>query len=378
MEENKILLSSSESEIISTIQGGIPEERIVNFQKIQLIYDIIKCPICYQLLRNPFECTQCEGLFCDECISSYIKSKKCPNNCQNFEIIKAKLNIKKLLNVVELKCKNHPDCNYIGKYWDMFEHEGKCEFQKLKCPNNPCIYNGKFSDLKKHILENCDYSHFECGFCRAKILRKNFAFHLEEHYNRKSFYILECSNCSSSENLRMCLCKKPICYNCLQDPINRETHKKCYIFKNGLNYTNKTYNISNVPLPKNFEAKIYFKSADWVRTGITFDKSIGDDEIDANCPLYDIYCILEDLVQFYTLNNRWKYLFKKDEERPLKSGDNITIRFQNGELRYYLNGNDLGVRIKIDMSNKNEFYLLIHCRNNNTKAEIVYITEIFD
>ena len=71
-------------------------------------------------------------------------------------------------------------------------------------------------------------------------------------------------------------------------------------------------------------------------------------------------------------------MFKKDEERPLKSGDNITIRFQNGELRYYLNGNDLGVRIKIDMSNKNEFYLLIHCRNNNTKAEIVYITEIFN
>ena len=103
MEENKILLSSSESEIISTTPGGIPEARIVNFQKIQLIYDIIKCPICYQLLRNPFECTQCEGLFCDECIASYIKAKKCPNNCQNFEIIKAKLNIKKLLNVVELK-----------------------------------------------------------------------------------------------------------------------------------------------------------------------------------------------------------------------------------------------------------------------------------
>ena len=357
-------------------KSGIPQDRIVNFNEIQIIYDIIKCPMCSKLLKNPFECTQCENLYCDSCIS--IELNKCPNKCKNYELKKAKLNIRKLLNVIELRCENYPDCKFISKYWEVLDHQGKCEYQKLNCPNLGCDYFGKFSDLKRHILLSCDYSHFECGFCKVKILRKNFASHLEEHYNKKTFYILKCSICGSSENLRMCLCQKPICYNCLQEPNKRDIHKKCYIFKNKLNYTTQIYNISNVSLPKNFEAKIYFKSADWVRTGITFDKSIGDDEIDANCPLYDIYCILEDLVQFYTLNNKWKYLYKKEEERPLKSGDYITLRFSNGELRYYRNDLDLGVRFKIDMSNKKDPYLLIHCRNNNTRAEIVYITEIFD
>ena len=144
--DSRIILPTSETETIGETEGGIPKERIVNFKKIQLIYNIIKCSLCFNVLHNPFECTQCEGLFCDECISPYIKLKHCPNDCEKYEIIKAKLNIRKLLNVLELKCQNNPDCNYVGKYWDTFEHERKCEFQKLKCPNNPCVYFGKFSD----------------------------------------------------------------------------------------------------------------------------------------------------------------------------------------------------------------------------------------
>ena len=113
-----------------------------------------------------------------------------------------------------------------------------------------------------------------------------------------------------------------------------------------------------------------------MRTGITFDKKIADDKTDVNCPAYDIYCILEDLVQFYTLNSKWKYSFKK-EGRSLQQGDYITMRFKNGELRYLLNGIDLGTVIKLNMTGKKDMYLLVHCRNQKTRAEIVYITEIF-
>ena len=62
--------------------------------------------------------------------------------------------------------------------------------------------------------------------------------------------------------------------NCLQLGKNEECIQKCYLFQNGLNYTNQIYNISKYPLPKNFEAKISFSSVDWVRTGITFNKDI--------------------------------------------------------------------------------------------------------
>ena len=388
MESSNIYDNLSSSNIISSIhqkkevfvtpKNGIMKERIVNVDEIKVIEELIKCSICLELLNKPFECRSCGSLFCEDCIQNWLKTKNiCPLKCKEFNIAKAGINTKKLLNLVKLKCNNFPDCNFIANYWDIFEHEPKCEYQKLYCPNEGCKYFGKFSDLKLHLLNECPLSNLECGFCKAKIHRCDFSNHIDQHNIEKSFFILECCICGSSDNLRRCLCKKGICINCLNDGIKREHHQKnCYVFNNGLNYTTETYNISKMPLPLNFEAKIYFKAVEWVRTGITFDRKIADDKTDVNCPAYDIYCILEDLVQFYTLNSKWKYSFKK-EGRSLQQGDYITMRFKNGELRYLLNGIDLGTVIKLNMTGKKDMYLLVHCRNQKTRAEIVYITEIF-
>jgi len=122
---------------------------------------------------------------------------------------------------------------------------------------------------------------------------------------------------------------------------------------------------------------LLFVCVDWIRTGMTFNKEIASDQNDANCPQYDVYCILEDLVQFYTKNNGWKNCFSRGG-RNLKAGDSMTITLKNGELRYAINDVDLGSVIKIDLSRKKEFYLLIHTRNPKSKAEITYISEIFN
>jgi hypothetical protein len=46
-------------------------------------------------------------------------------------------------------------------------------------------------------------------------------------------------------------------------------------------------------------------------------------------------------------------------------------------MKFAVNNIVLGT-VKIDMINKKEMYLFIHCRNENSSAEIVYITEIFN
>ena len=84
-----------------------------------------------------------------------------------------------------------------------------------------------------------------------------------------------------------------------------------------------------------------------------------------------------DLIQFYTLKNGWKNSFRNDN-RPLKNGDNVTITLKNGELRYAVNDEDLGGFIKVDMTDKKEVYLLVHIRNDKSKCQILYITEIFN
>ena len=56
----------------------------------------------------------------------------------------------------------------------------------------------------------------------------------------------------------------------------------------------------------------------------------------------------------------------------------MIMRFKNGELRYYINGEDLENIVKIPLINKGDFYLFIQCRSEKSKAKIDYITEIFD
>jgi hypothetical protein len=359
-------------------KSGIPRDRIKNSDKITLIEDLIKCSICLEILSKPFECETCGSLFCEDCINDWIRIKlSCPMKCSNFKLTKAKINTRKMLNLIQLSCINTPHCSYLAEYWNMFEHEAKCEYQKIKCPNHPCNFEGHFRELKNHLMNNCENLHYECGFCKSKVKRVLFEAHLDEHYREKTFNILNCYICESSDNLRRCLCKKSICYKCLMNLKNTDCLQSCYVFNTGYKYTSLVYNVSKYPLPKNFEVKLYFVSVDWVRTGISFSKEIINDQNDANCPQYDVYCILEDLVQFYTKNNGWKNCFSKGTKN-LKAGDYMTISLRNGELRFAINDVDLGSVIKIDMSKKKECYLLIHTRNPKSKAEIVYISEIFN
>jgi hypothetical protein len=208
------------------------------------------------------------------------------------------------------------------------------------------------------------------------VKRGSFEAHLDEHNKERSFSILNCSLCESSENLRKCLCKKSFCTKCILGNKNTDCISSCYVYHTGQKTTNFTYNITKYSLPKNFEAKLIYQNVDWVRTGISFTKDIVNDQTDANCPQYDIYYLLEDLVQFYTKHYGWKNCFSKSV-KGLKTGDILVITLKNGELRYSVNDMDLGSVIKIDMSKKKELYLLIHTRNSKSKVEIVYITEIF-
>ena len=68
----------------------------------------------------------------------------------------------------------------------------------------------------------------------------------------------------------------------------------------------------------------------------------------------------------------------KNKDMKLEQGDVMIMRFKNGELRYIINGEDLGNVIKIPLYHQSNFYLFIQCRTEKSKAKVDYITEIFD
>jgi len=356
--------------------GGISSNRIVNIDKCQIIDDLIKCPICLNYLNNPYECEICGGLYCEDCLQDWLKAKKkCPMKCQELKIKRADINCRKLLNILELRCQNYPECKFTAKYWDLLVHEEKCNFQKIKCPNYICKYKGSFPDISKH-LQTCQFGNIQCGFCKAVIPYTYLNEHLDSHQKDKTFLIKSCSLCGSDQDIRRCICHECICENCLEEN-EFSTHKECNSFSTGENFTTKLYNVSSKPLPINFECKISFLSVAWIRVGITFEPKIADLDEDVNCPPYDIYCILEDLKQFYTYKSKWKFIFNTKNIQLSKSTEMI-MRFKNGELRYFINGECLDRAVKIPLINKGPFYLFIQCRSDKSKAKIDYITEIFD
>jgi hypothetical protein len=357
-------------------KGGISREQVVNLDKITIIEEIIKCTICHNILNNPFECETCGALFCESCINNYLQLfKTCPNNCPDYKLSKAKIYTRKILNILILKCINFPKCTYQGSYWDTLEHEPICSFQKRKCMNHPCTYIGCFPDLVNHLMNECEYLLYECCYCKIKVQRNYYEAHIKEHEMFNTFFMSPCSLCNSNTNIRRCLCKQCFCENCIKECNNTKCAKSCYVFNNDMRKTSSIYNISKHPLPLNFEALIYYASVDWVRTGITFDKNIINFQSDENCPLFDVYCILEDLKQFYSQRTGWEGIFNK-QVKPLKAGDYMKIILKNGKMKFVVNNIIIG-SVKIDMINKKEMYLFVHCRNDNSSAEIVYITEIF-
>ena len=112
-------------DLIVKLHGGISPDRIANLDNLLVIEDLLKCPICLNFLNNPYECKLCGGLFCEDCIHIWLKTKeKCLMRCPELKIKRADVNSRKLLNKILLKCQNYPDCNFKANY-GMYLHMKK-------------------------------------------------------------------------------------------------------------------------------------------------------------------------------------------------------------------------------------------------------------
>jgi len=187
-----------------------------------------------------------------------------------------------------------------------------------------------------------------------------------------------CLYCGNKNDLKKCICNKYYCDKCISDNKNVICQKNCFIFDNNLNTLTSYYQISKLPLPKNFEAKVYFNKVNMIRFGITFDPNIIKEIIyDQDCPKYDIYYLCEYLTSFYTYKKGWlQSIFKTD--RKLKDGDYLILKIKDGKIYYLFNGNSIGdpyILDKDEIKDKNMF-LLIHRRNKSSECQLKYIYEL--
>ena len=69
----------------------ITEDNLIEDQTYLGIKNLIRCPKCNNIYKNPMQCNKCQKIFCKKCINDSLENKNiCPNNC----IISKNLKIK--------------------------------------------------------------------------------------------------------------------------------------------------------------------------------------------------------------------------------------------------------------------------------------------
>ena len=108
------------------VESGINEEYIENYDSFsENILASLECPICAGIVNNPYECKNCQTIYCQECWKQLeISNKGCVMRCKNPKVEKANKFVFGLLEKFLLKC---PLCQTGGlNYQKFLQHFGCC------------------------------------------------------------------------------------------------------------------------------------------------------------------------------------------------------------------------------------------------------------
>ena len=141
----------------------------------------LQCVICNEIPLNPKECSNCQNLFCDDCIKTWLELKNvCPCFCSEapFHSNQAHKFIRDIINNLKVKCPNFElGCVESIRYESLPNHiKNHCLYRKVKCPNDFCKAEIFIKDQEAHIMK-CILEEAECPHCKIKFIKTEFLKH---------------------------------------------------------------------------------------------------------------------------------------------------------------------------------------------------------
>ena len=164
----------------------ISPDDIYNKNEVEKMKELLKCPICFNILISPVQCNKCNNCFCKLCIDKYQDSKiKCPFRCE-FPLYLENKFVKNVLAILKFKCKN--GCNQIIKYDDLEKHyEEECEKIDYKTKYKDILK--KYKELKKEYdkikpnVNNMGINNMQIGMMNNNMGMNNNMAHIIEMNN---------------------------------------------------------------------------------------------------------------------------------------------------------------------------------------------------
>lgn len=134
--------------------SGISEDLVENSDECEQLIESLRCCICLEIPKNPYECTNCESLYCFECWEMMkITGKNCVYDCKT-PIIKAKKFIFDMLSKIRFFCEICQKHNIPYKTYLL--HMQICRLNTKYINDNECESllkesKSRIEDLEKEI-----------------------------------------------------------------------------------------------------------------------------------------------------------------------------------------------------------------------------------
>ncbi|CAD8123432.1 unnamed protein product [Paramecium sonneborni] len=125
------------------------------------------CLICQELVVDPKECSQCQNLFCSECITSWLqRGKTCPYNCSNQMQLKNPHRIvREAISQIQIRCQNQ-GCDEKMLLQNLDSHLLQCQYVITKCPFIDCNFMNHLKQIKIH-QQTCQHRTETCMKCET-------------------------------------------------------------------------------------------------------------------------------------------------------------------------------------------------------------------
>jgi len=151
--------------------------------------DHLKCPICFNIMKDPVTCVSQGHTFCRYCVTRHLdRIETCPTcrePLKKDKLIPSRL-IRSLIEDAEVHCFSYQSsqdneiqakkrnggevaesCDWIGKLNDAERHYNECQFVKVNCPHIGCDDSLLRNLLPEHI-ESCLHRLIPCQWCNVR------------------------------------------------------------------------------------------------------------------------------------------------------------------------------------------------------------------
>lgn len=200
----------------------IDPDEIANISDIPLLQSL-RCSIDLIIPLHPVICSQCENVFCQDCLKEWKKkSKNCPL-CKTIFIESKRKNtiLTQQLQSIRLYCKfKENGCTYHPLKDEKKEHEKTCPFQWKPC--SKCGNNYIQKKYLNHIIENCSAYFILCFYCNTNMSIMSLKNHLLNDCNGK--IKSKADSITINKNIEVSKCEQCGCIE-LVKYVNNNLHK---------------------------------------------------------------------------------------------------------------------------------------------------------